>query len=281
MYNILPVGTTLEDIVVAARLLKKVFPKSGNFTEAYVNWEYTQNPAGNILGFNAWAGEDLAAHYVTQPMFANMEGKTVKGLLSLNTATHPSHQGKKLFTTLAEKTYEKAAAEGFEFVVGVANANSTPGFINKLGFVNIGGLHAKIGTGRIFRCEKKTDAGYERHWDRKSLTWRLANPNVCYSIIGNTVYGPTGTLGIKAIMGEFGPEITGTHKDLTTGMGLNPLRLWMGIDPDIDWEKSRYRDIPERFRPSPLNLIYKDLTGIRPAPSRETLRFRAIDFDAY
>jgi hypothetical protein len=40
-------------------------------------------------------------------------------------------------------------------------------------------------------------------------------------------------------------------------------------------------NIPMRFRPSPLNLIFRDLTDGRRILDAPKVRFRAIDFDAY
>lgn len=91
-------------------------------------WQYADNPVGKIVGFNAYMGNLLAAHYVTMPIYMNIEGEKTLGVLSLNTATHPEHRGKRLFTILAEKSYQYAAENGYKFVIGVANAQSTHGF---------------------------------------------------------------------------------------------------------------------------------------------------------
>ena len=62
------------------------------------------------------------------------------GALSLNTAVHERARGGGVFTRLAEETYDKARVRGIRVVVGVANANSTPGFVKRLGFTSIGPL---------------------------------------------------------------------------------------------------------------------------------------------
>src|SRR5687768_7937755 len=87
-------------------LLRAVFPHASHLTQDYLDWQYNRNPAGKAVGFNAYSAGILAAHYVTIPLVARIAGETRSGVLSLNTATHPDHQGKKLFTRLAEKTYE-------------------------------------------------------------------------------------------------------------------------------------------------------------------------------
>lgn len=77
-----------------------------------LHWQYKDNPDGPAVGFNAWHGEELAGHYVTIPLKAMVNGTVEKGLLSLNTATHPAHHGKGLLTKLAKTTYALAAEKG-------------------------------------------------------------------------------------------------------------------------------------------------------------------------
>jgi GNAT superfamily N-acetyltransferase len=143
--------TAIDSVSIASylSLLGDAFGKLELFTKEYIQWQYADNPDGNIVGFNAYDGETLAAHYVTQPMQAVVRGVEMKGLLSLNTATHPQHQGKGLFVKLANQTYSYAAEQGYDFVIGVANQNSVHGFTKKMGFQLVGQLHALLGIGAL------------------------------------------------------------------------------------------------------------------------------------
>lgn len=282
-YQTRPLDLSGEGLRDCARLLNRVFPHASHLTEKYLDWQYVRNPDGRAIGFNAYQGDMLAAHYVTIPVRARLGGNRRTGGLSLNTATHPDHQGKKLFTLLAEKTYEAAALAGHDFVVGVANANSTPGFTRKLGFQLVGALDARLGIGRPSRESPREAEAFERMWDRASLAWRLANPSKGYRVRTNDsrcrVDAATERPGIKALMGEFDREIEpgGTGRD---DLGFRPLTLWMGIDPSVRWSRSLYFDIPRRFRLSPLNLIFRPLASSL-SLRREQVRFQALDFDPY
>ena len=75
-----------------------------SFETDYLRWLYCDNPMGDPVGFDAYAGDELAAHYGAVPVAGTFEGRPAKGLLSLNTATHPTHQGKGLFTRPAATT---------------------------------------------------------------------------------------------------------------------------------------------------------------------------------
>ena len=109
-------------------LFEACFDWTDKFSFEYIKWQYMDNPNGQVVSYNAFdENNNLAAHYAAIPIKMSFGNEIVPGLLSLNTATHPNHQGKKLFTKLATLTYEKAYDMGYKFVIGVANANSTHG----------------------------------------------------------------------------------------------------------------------------------------------------------
>jgi hypothetical protein len=89
------------------------------------------------------------------------------------------------------------------------------------------------------------------------------------------ILAATGLPGVGAILHQ--GEARG---DLAfPGKAPGPMRLWLGLDPGLDWRGSL--PIPMRLRPSPLNLVYKDLTGGGFLPDPDRVLFRGIDFDAY
>jgi GNAT superfamily N-acetyltransferase len=245
---------------------------------AYLRWLYGENPWGTAVGFNAYEGDELAAHYATIPVEATLEGAPAKGLLSLNTATHPTHQGKGLFTRLAEQTYAHARDRGYEFVVGVANANSTPGFTRKLGFQLVTPLDVLVGMGRF--SASHDDVGFALAWTETALRWRLRRPHGRYITTTDEpaiVYAPTDKLGILAYMTHAPAALT---TDLTPLRRTQPFRMWIGIDPHLQ-RRGVLAPLPDRLKPSPLNLIFRDLTGKQRRLSRDSTRFTLIDFDAY
>lgn len=270
-----------DEIKKISLLLSNVFTITNKFTDNFIKWEYDLNPNGKIVGFNAYDGEELAAHYVTQPIKAIINGVEKKGLLSLNTATHPKHQGKKLFTTLAEKTYELGAEMGYEFVYGVANANSTPGFINKLGFQLVAPLDVKIGFGPIYKNSQLDHFSFERKWNHEELQWRLNNPSQGYSIKKKNILVPSGKIGVNSILGSFNDLVLNEIRLKNELHKFGLLNLYVGLDPTINWKKSYYYNVPKKFKSSPLNLIFKDLTDKNIQLEKELVKFQVIDFDGY
>ncbi len=280
-YELRALDLDTPGIAALAGLLRVVYPGSTQFTEAMLRWQYVENPHGTAVGFNAWKDGALAAHYVTVPMRARVHGVEEKGLLSLNTATHPDHQGKGLFTRLATATYADGAANGSGFVIGVANANSTHGFTRKLGFQPVSSLDAMIGMGPL-AFQHQVDAQYEAIWSPEALRWRLAHPAHRYRVKRtmdlDLVLSERSRLGARYILAAL-PRGAIAEGSLQPHGGGVPFKIWIGKDAAMRWRGRPYLNIPMRFRPSPLNLIFKDLTGHDRTLDAERVRFQAIDFD--
>lgn len=270
-YRIEKVETGDAALQEVTNLLNLCFPKSTDIeTFEYVKWEYAKNPVGKIVGFNAYSGDVLAAHYVAMPIYYNIEGKKTLGLLSLNTATHPDHRGKRLFTILAERTYQYAAENGFKFVIGVANANSTHGFIKHLKFKLIGPLTFKVGVGSNIYQNKEYI--FKRYWDKELLDWRLKNPSYKYFKNGDVVVSPIKP-GFKKLVYH---DIEG-YASLSKLYG-RPFNLYIGFGADLS--KGIYSGIPKFIEHSPFNLIFRDLTeGSLPEVTKDNILFELIDFD--
>lgn len=266
-------------------LLQKCFPASAQFSLSYLDWLYRRNPDGRAIGFDAWDGEVLAAHYRCIPTQLRVSGQLVNAMLSLNTATHPDYRGLGLFTRLAQLTYEAAHAIGISCVYGVANANSTHGFVNKLGFQMVCALEARVGFGGLnidwHRVEERSQ--FAKHWTASNLAWRCANPRnqISHRTNGDLVqFHSTGKSLHIAAYSELptfrAPVTTETLK------GEAPaLRLFLGLVPENCCNMRHYAAIPQWMRPSPLNLIYRSLNRTVSQLDARTVEFSFMDFDAY
>lgn len=279
-------ATTTDPVALQqyAQLFRACFPTATHLDVPYLQWLYRDNPAGAVVGMDAWEGDRLAAHYVCVPAQARLFGKDCRVLLSLNTATHPDFQGKGLFTRLAEQTYAAGAGQQFDAVYGVANANSTPGFLKKLGFTLVSPLDARIGIGRIDRhapVDQMQHSGFHRRWDAASLRWRCANPARPYRVerLSDGVLGASAATGKPALRAwaEL-PAIEGFE-------GTTPawsLRLHLGLRPAARQRRGGlWVDLPDRFRASPLNLIFRALGEGVSVPPSDSIYFGQLDFDAF
>lgn len=282
-----PIQADAASLAQYRALFEACFPGTGKFTPAYLQWLYADNPDGQALGFDAWDGDTLAAHYVCIPARARIEGAEVKVLLSLNTATHPNYQGQGMFTKLAAMTYDAGAAAGFDCVYGVANANSTPGFVRKLGFQLVRPLEARVGIGRINAIDASAGAAaaplsFAREWNAASLAWRCGNPGqpVRARRHGARWGFDAAALGLARAYDELALDLEAKATLPATGAWA-PLRLYLGLRPDSVGTPAGYVSIPRRLRPSPLNLIYRSLSGRVPQLDAARIHFSFLDFDAY
>jgi len=265
-----------DSIKEIATLMNEVFPKAAKYNPSYLRWQYLMNPCGLPVAFNAYTEVGLlAAHYAAIPVKMLIDGNIENGLLSLNTATHPDHQGHRLFTTLASRTFDLAASKGYRFVIGVANANSTPGFLKHLGFYLVAPLDFKIGIGDAYGNGEPKD--YDRLvYSQETLRWRLECPEFTYSVRGKTIYGsrpePMFRTAVAAI-----PEGK-RRKDLNLNKATNLFTLYIGLGAKP--AKGLYFTIPRFIKRSPFNLIFKDLTqGQLPTIRKDRIFFQLIDFD--
>lgn len=264
------------------RLFADCFPGVDKFNRDYLDWLYRCNPDGQVVGFDARDGDRLAAHYVCIPTRAKIGSEEVPVLLSLNTATHPEYQGKGLFTKLAELTYAAGAKLGFDSVYGVANANSTPGFTRKLGFQLVGPLQASVGVGPlgINFAHDTSSLQFRRIWSERALAWRCACPvNPISARAGQSRTTLLASVPGVPMMAAAEVDVIAPEQKKSTS--ITPLRLFLGQVPSTWQRHAFYVDIPKRLRPSPLNLIYRSLTGRVKAIDPDAVFLGFIDFDAY
>jgi len=220
-----------EDLSAIAALMRSVHGDGTRLTEGYLRWQYIDNPDGLVVGFNAWDGDVLAAHYACMPVM--MEGE--RWLWSLNTATHPDYRGQGLFPRLAEMTYERGKQEGFAAVIGVANAMSASGFVRKLGFTELGRLGVWV---NIFT--KITTKYVARRFD---FGYRLKHLGKAQGCLELTVVRHKGV----PVLGKTLP-----------GCVLRAPHIYVGLrrpDRMIGFK------LPEKWKPSPWVAIVRELSG--------------------
>ena len=110
-----------------------------------------------------------------------------------------------MFVKLGAQTIERAAELGVESVVGIANANSTPGFLRRLDFELVTSLPANVmlplpgssagitshdaeagepqrGLDQVESLLGVPARGEGRRWTVETLRWRLRRPGASYSL---------------------------------------------------------------------------------------------------
>ncbi|MEA2167371.1 MAG: hypothetical protein QOF76_671 [Solirubrobacteraceae bacterium] len=299
-------------LAATSRLLGEVFPGARIGAPAYLSWLYVESPFGAVVEANLDDDQGRAGHYAIVPCDVLVDRVPRAGALSLNTAVHERARGGGVFVSLAEACYAAARERGIGCVIGVANANSTPGFLKRLGFHRLASLPARVivpgGRARGVTSRAVDSAlladpafraglsgrlpaparGVTRSWTPDQLAWRLASPNGAYALHDDgeaalitavdRVRGVPVTVVLKLL--SAGPVTARTARRLVTAAALHhrsPAVLHAGVDER--WPL-RGVPLPERLRPSPLNFIFRDLENPgAPAPALGACEF--LDFDAY
>lgn len=270
-----------SDMEKLVNLQNKVYEGDHIFTDEGFKYWYLDNPNGKVISFNAISGDELAAHYALIPVKMEIESRISMGLLSMATVTHPDHRGKGLFKKLAQTSYDYASKNGFEFVVGVANANSYPGFIKHLGFQDVGMLDVLIGCSKnIHEIPGKI---FKLYWEKTSIKWRLEREHR-YSKDGTVVYGTypvwifNKTPFLNTFMGKVPDELIHDVGIPKANKFMRPFNLYVGMGSNA--KEVGYKNVPKFIKHSPFHLIFLDLTGGKlPKMTKDNVFFQLMDFD--
>ena len=269
-----------KDMQKLVDLQNAVYAGKHVFTSSSFQYWYLDNPNGRVVSYNALFGDIIAAHYAVVPVKMEIEGRVAKGLLSMATVTHPEHRGKGLFKKLAKMSYDYAALNGYEFVVGVANANSYPGFIKYFDFQDIGMLEVLIGCRKGIKSS--SEKVFKMHWDKESIQWRLGGSR--YTKDAASVYGTHPVWRFKKVpflhtfMGNVSAELLDALSIPNASSVCRPFNLYVGMGSNA--RELGYQEVPKFIKHSPFHLIFLDLTGGRlPKMTKDNVFFQLMDFD--
>ena len=131
----------------------------------------------------------------------------------------------------------------------------------------------KIYMGELVHCGNNENQ-FRAFWNKDSAEWRLNNPRGKYFKSNGSVFSKTHLPFFNTLLTS--NPVFGDSK-LKKG-GFNVLKMSIGLNTDVP---SLAFNLPEFLKPSPLNLIFKDLSTLGLIVSSENCYFELIDFDAY
>lgn len=200
-----------QDIPAIIELLKlslgeSLMPKS----EAFWRWKHVENPFGIsdvLLGFEE--GQLIGVRAFMRWEW-KLKNKIYKAVRAVDTATHPDHQGKGIFSRLTLQLVEHCKKEGIDFIFNTPNKISKPGYL-KMGWSDHG--RAKIYFKPVWPGSKQIDfennyqinngltpfpdefgqnADLITNYSEEFLNWRyVKNPNVKYQSFSDHETNPT------------------------------------------------------------------------------------------
>jgi predicted N-acetyltransferase YhbS len=276
-------GVDLDKIL---GLMKAAFPAATIFTPDYLKWLYWENPAGDAVGFNCWAGDELVGHVASLPQKVVIKGEQAKAILLLNVATHPKTRGKGHFVGLVKRTIEAATEQGFAAVLGVANAQTYRAYELKFKFQNVAGLaaHVEMLPHSVDVHRALEHADLFQKWTDETLAWRLRNPNnplrVVSADVDTVVVEGRSSMPLvrsRAVIPRGDLRLEATRSSIKS---LGPAVV-IGLSPQGTMRRRLAMDVPNKLRPSPLRLVYKNLSNPEDLLNPAAILYSFLDFDAF
>lgn len=122
-------------------LFKRSFDANGSPRSVdHLRWQFLDPPAGEakvVLALTAGEEPEVAAIYATFPVVMKIGLTHDDCGQSLDTLTDARYRGRGLFTRVAAMAYDHCREGNYGLVYGFPNANSAPGFFNRLGWISL------------------------------------------------------------------------------------------------------------------------------------------------
>ena len=133
---------------------------TGERTSAFFRWKHMDNPFGRSYGLVAT--DDETGQLIGVRLFLRWQLRagttTVPAVRAVDTATHPDHQGRGIFTKLTLRALDDLDTEGVALVFNTPNAASKPGYL-KMGWQEVGDLPVRLRPVRPLRVLRGVAAG--------------------------------------------------------------------------------------------------------------------------
>jgi hypothetical protein len=272
---------TVEALPEIVELLERVFPRERPWAPD-LEWQYLRNPSGPARYTNAYADSGaLIAHYalLPTPPLAEPPAAFAGTYLSLNVAADPAARVPGLMVATTRALYREVQLDGPAVVLGVANENSSQGFVRMLKFRSLGRLSL---TCHLPGTWPAIGAPRALAHDPAHLAWRASRPGVA------THADPAqGALTVR--LRHHGVPLDAV---LSTGLPGDAVGR-LTLPRPAAWAPRLYAafggrvaggvSIPERLRPSPLEYLFRVLgdDSLTEPLTRHLLarRFEFLDFD--
>lgn len=169
----------------ALELLRTVFLNT-KFTPEWWDWKYNRNPFGTPLGWYSVNNNKMVGVRLMTPNRFRLNDDVFTAYQLVDTATHPDHGRRGIFSALTKKAIEKIESEN-SFFFNFPNENSLPGYIS-LGWKEIIDLNWFVSItshSSFFRRYKESEFSIPfisqkkflhnvcTDWNEVSLNWRF------------------------------------------------------------------------------------------------------------
>jgi GNAT superfamily N-acetyltransferase len=114
------------------------------YFDAFYSWKHEHNPFGRSPAWVAVAdGRVVGFRTFLRWEHRLAGGEVLRTVRAVDTATHPSHEGRGIFRRMTLQALEELRARGIHFVFNTPNDQSRPGYL-KMGWVSVGRLSTSV-----------------------------------------------------------------------------------------------------------------------------------------
>ncbi|HSI93853.1 MAG TPA: GNAT family N-acetyltransferase, partial [Jiangellaceae bacterium] len=106
---------------------------------AFFGWKHYENAFGASPAWVALDGDRIVGLRTLMRWEFDTPDGLVRAVRAVDTATHPDHQGRGIFSALTLQAIDELRAEGVDFVFNTPNDKSRPGYL-KMGWQPVGRL---------------------------------------------------------------------------------------------------------------------------------------------
>lgn len=186
-----------ENSLPAARLSESYYGKDDDTADqAYLEYEYWENPLGRAVSVVAWnsAKKEAAGTYALIPTPVKTGSQTRRCLLSVNSLTSERYRGQGIYTAMITDAYQSGERAGYSLVYGMPNQNSYPihrkcGLFQDLGPIPLylrplrpsGMAHSYVKSGALSALARPFDGLYRPRSSAGTLFVKLTNENLDFA----------------------------------------------------------------------------------------------------
>lgn len=304
-----------QDLLKTAYILRETFGVSHFEDEAYLRWFYDENPVGRALEEHFDEDGRRLAHLAGIPQEYHCRERRLSAVFPLHIAVDPSLRGRGMMSNLSRRCFEASRAwNGTVAFVGMPNDNSTPGYTGRLGFRLVRPLPARIGLpgAPSFGVRRYTvdsaflesatfeeiageidfepGSAWSQRWTPERLRWRLGAPGASYGLhVGAAAIAVSAGIRQRGIPVAVLLKLYPRRERAPAGgaalvssaclLHRAPLSIYAGWNDRV---RLPGLVLPERFKPAPLNLIFRSLdAAVIDQDEMDFDTFEFLDFDAY
>jgi len=249
---------------------------------AYLNWLYKENPMGNYIGIDAHHNNKIIGQIGGIPINFKFYNNHIKTLVLINTCIEYRYRGGRVFYNLAKKLEKTLIEKDYELLIGVGNKIATPAWIRSIQLKKLCPLQSYVGFYDFSRIQNTINK-YRIYtdWNSELIQWRCLNPINKTRIFNYENYSLVSSETQIPFVKVYAPlTFNHTRNIFFKKKLIDPnLKIFIGLSNEIN-KSFFFRQIPEFFKSSPLNFLYKFLKKDFQI-KKNKIFFSFLDFDAF